>query len=115
MPKNCAKIYNVSQHWDSPYLVLCEQWSTLGQNNVKNVSALGFSISITVSIIIQIEKNSVNNVSALGFSISLIVSTMAQAGAKLCQECVSIGIFYIHYCVNNDTKWEKIVSTMCQH
>ena len=113
--KICAKNYSMSQRWDLPYLVLCRQWHKLGQNNVKNVSALGFSIPITVSTITQIGKNSVNNVSALGFFISIIVSTMTLIGTKLCQQCVSIGILHIHYCVNNDTNWGKIVSTMCQH
>ena len=94
----------MSQHWDPSYLALCQQWHKLGQNNVKNVSALGFSISITcvnndtnwekivsalglsISIIVstmaQAGQNSAKNVSALGFSISIIVSTMTQNGEK---------------------------------
>ena len=104
----------MSQHWDPPYPLLCQQWHNLGQNSAKNVSALGFSISIIVSTVTQTGKNSVNNVSALGFSISIIVSTVALIGTKLCQQCVSIGILHIHYHVNNDTNWGKIVSTMCQ-
>ena len=57
-------------------------------------------------------KNSVNNMSALGFTISIIVSTMTLTGTKLCQQCVGIGILHVHYCVNNDTNWGKIVSAL---
>ena len=60
-------------------------------------------------------KISVNNVSALGLSMSVTVSTMTLIGTKLCQQCVSIGILHIHYCVNSNTNWDKIVSTVCQH
>ena len=51
--KFVQKNYNMSQHCDPPYLVLCQQWPKLGQNDVKNVSALGFSISIIVSTMAQ--------------------------------------------------------------
>ena len=60
-------------------------------------------------------KNSVNNVSALRFPISILISTMTLIGAKLCQQCISIEILHIHYCVSYNTNWYKIVSTMCQH
>ena len=111
-PRRCQKICAKKLHSVNTGIIhihiLCQQWPKLGQNNVTNVSALGFSISITVSTMTQIGKkivstmcqhwgspypllcqqwhklgqNSAKNVSALGFFISIIVSTMTQNGEK---------------------------------
>ena len=132
----------MNRHWDPPSLVLCQQWHELGQNSAKNVSFThwDFPYPLLCQTMTQIRKkvstmcqhwgspypllcqqwhcklgkNCVNNVLVLGFSISIIMSTMTQIGIKLCQQCVSIGVLHIHYCVNNNTNWRKLCQ-QCVH